>query len=69
VRKRGWTIAALRGSSPSFDGNEELPWVISSWISTSAASACNTAIGFLFHIFGIRLPDSHISNRREGSAL
>src|ERR1700730_10813647 len=34
------------------------PWVISSCVATSAASACNAAIGFLFHNFGIGPPDS-----------
>jgi hypothetical protein len=33
-----------------------------------AASACNTAIDFLFHIFGIRLRDSR-SNRFEGEQM
>src|SRR5260370_42708766 len=32
------------------------PWVISSCVATSAASACNTAFGFLSHNFGMLLP-------------
>jgi hypothetical protein len=51
--------SAIRLMADSVRLSGTLPRVTGSCVARSAASACNTAIGFLFHNFDMRLPDLH----------